>query len=56
MFCRLFSGLAKKTVSSFFLCILTKVPQSGFNYADGIGNKSSFITAELHQLAVYEEQ
>jgi hypothetical protein len=26
---------------------------SGFNYADRIGDKSSFITAELHQHAVY---
>jgi hypothetical protein len=47
----------KKSVSSFFLCILTRVPQaSGFSYADGLGDKSLFITTELHQLAVYGEQ
>jgi hypothetical protein len=47
----------KKKVSSFFLYILTRVPQaSGFNYANEIGNKSSFITTELYQLAVYGER
>jgi hypothetical protein len=53
---RLFSGLEKK-VSSFFLCVLTRVLQaSGFSYADGVGDKSSFITTELHQLAIDGEQ
>jgi hypothetical protein len=55
--CRLFSGLAKTKVSSFFLCILTRVSQaSGLGYADGLGDESTFITTELHQLAVYGEQ
>jgi hypothetical protein len=49
------SVVPKKRVSSFW----TSVPQaSGFSNADGLCNKSSFITTELHQLAVpvYEEQ
>jgi hypothetical protein len=36
---------------------LDGVPQaSSFSYADGLGDKSSFITTELHQLPVYGEQ
>jgi hypothetical protein len=60
--CLLFSGLAKTKVSSFFLYILTRVSQASglrlqrFSYADGVGDKSSFITTELHQLAVDGEQ
>jgi hypothetical protein len=44
------------SVTSFFLYVLTRAPlATGFNYADGVGDKSSFITSELHQLAVYGE-
>ena len=46
----------KKRVVSFFLYILTRVPQaSGFSYANGLGDESSYVTTELHQLPVYGE-
>jgi hypothetical protein len=55
--CRLFSGLAKKGYIAASFCVLTTVPQaSGFSHADGLGDKSPFITTELHQLTVYGEQ
>jgi hypothetical protein len=54
------SSNGKKKVGSFFLCILTGVPQASgftrFSNADGLGDKPAYITTELHQLPVYREQ
>jgi hypothetical protein len=52
--CRLFSGLAKKYVSSFFLCVLTRVPQaSSFSYDTPM---DSVINRHLLQLNVISSQ
>ena len=47
----------KKNVNRIFLYLQKRVSQvSGFSSTNGLGDKLSFITTDLHQLAVYGEQ